>query len=146
LGRPGRDAELLSEILRSAARLSEVQRNGYPRFARSGIVAAAVEKDLNLTGSAARRVSAALRRDHGDVDWKSLAHLRRSSSTKGQKTGVREMWGELELVAKSQPTLERIVIDLWPEEADKSFQDTPMDQLHRRIGSRERNQTSGSDR
>jgi uncharacterized protein with HEPN domain len=146
MGRPGRDAQLVSEMLRSAGRLSEVQKDGYPRFARSEIVVAAVEKDLSIAGSAARRVSSALRHDHRDVDWSALAKIRSASTSPKSSSAMHEMWTELELLARSQAGLEKIVIDLWPEEADTTFQTTPMDQLHRRIGSRERNQTSGSDR
>lgn len=71
-----RDAAAVAQIIAAGLNILRFARGGKDRFLEDLMVRSAIERQFELMGDAAARVSAAFREDHPQVPWRSLAGFR----------------------------------------------------------------------
>jgi uncharacterized protein with HEPN domain len=68
-----RDSAYLWDMLQAARRILEFARDlDRADYMESDLVQAAVERQLEILGEAARRVSAEYREEHGEIPWRKI--------------------------------------------------------------------------
>jgi uncharacterized protein with HEPN domain len=74
---PERDPAYLWDMLEAARAIRQfVQGLSLPQYQRDLLVRSAVERQLEILGEAARRVSEPFKKDHPQVPWRQIVGLR----------------------------------------------------------------------
>jgi uncharacterized protein with HEPN domain len=97
------DAGLLWDMLQAIQEIQEdVTGLTYQDFLENRIVRRAVERNLEILGEAARRMSNPFQSQHSDVDWRSIIGLRNVLAHQYESIRYEVLW---DVVVEHLPTL-----------------------------------------
>ncbi len=100
------DDAFLRHILDAIGEIEEFTREGEAAFRASRLIQRGVERNLEVIGEAAKRLSQPLRSEHPDVPWRAMAGLRDILSHAYHRVDIDLVW---ETVADAVPKLRAAV-------------------------------------
>lgn len=104
------DALRLSDILRSIERLEQVLDAGYDAFARSWMSQSAVVRELEVIGEAAGEISATLRKQHADVQWKRMRGFSSFAKHEYWRLEPELVWAAVKEMPALRDRIRRVVV------------------------------------
>lgn len=116
---PQRDRKFLWDMLIATQRIQEfVQGLSEADFLDSLLVQNAVERQLEILGEAARRISPDFQQRHPEIDWRNIIGLRNILAHRYDEISAKRLWRTVtdNLVDLNQ-TIDRLLPDLSSEES-----------------------------
>lgn len=86
------DSLWLGAMLKALAEVEEFTSIGRQGFVASALHQRAVDRDLEIIRDSARRLSAPLKEEHPEVEWRILEHLRDSLAHDSSHPDPEELW------------------------------------------------------
>ncbi len=106
-----RDAGYLWDMLQAARRLQEFTAGvSYQTYLESILLQSAVERQLEILGEAARRMSEAFRQEHPEIPWSSIIGQRNVIAHQYDDIDLEQLWSVVTsgipiLIAQLEPLI-----------------------------------------
>lgn len=106
-----RDAGYLWDMLQAALRLQEFTTGvSYQAYIESVLLQSAVERQLEILGEAARRISEAFRQEHLEIPWSSIIGQRNVIAHQYDDIDLEQLWSVVTsaipiLIAQLEPLI-----------------------------------------
>jgi uncharacterized protein with HEPN domain len=106
-----RDAGYLWDMLQAAYRLQEFTAGlSYEDYLNSILLQSAVERQLEILGEAARRMSEAFRQEHPEIPWSSIIGQRNVIAHQYDDIDLQQLWSVVtsnipSLIAQLEPLI-----------------------------------------
>ncbi|AFZ19263.1 HepT-like ribonuclease domain-containing protein [Allocoleopsis franciscana] len=112
-----REAGYLWDMLQAARRLQEFTTGvSYQAYLDSVLLQSAVERQLEILGEAARRMSEAFRQEHPEIPWSSIIGQRNVIAHQYDDIDLEQLWSVVtSSIPKLTAQLEALIPPLPPE-------------------------------
>jgi uncharacterized protein with HEPN domain len=88
-----RDAAYLLDILQAAEKVERyISGKTFCEFQKNEVLCDAVERNIEIIGEAARRLSQAFKQDHPDIPWRKIIAQRNVLAHEYDNIAIDELW------------------------------------------------------
>ena len=88
-----RDAAYLLDMLQAAEKVERyVRGKTFDDFLRDEVLCDAVERNIEIIGEAARRISQTFKQDHPDIPWRKIIAQRNVLVHEYENIAIEELW------------------------------------------------------